>query len=215
MPTSQLALYNGALRNLGQRQLASLTEAREPRRWLDEIWDDDALKFVLEQGWWKFASRSVQLSHNPSFVWQFGYRWQFTKPTDYVRLGMFCSDQYFESTIDRYLAEHDFFYADVDPIWMQYVSNDAAYGANLNAWPEAFTQYVQAYLAELLGPRYKFTDQQMAKLEARTVKKKHDAQSKDAQEGPTIRQRMGSWNRARRGGGGLSIDRLRGGRLVG
>jgi hypothetical protein len=39
MSASKLKLYNDALGILGERRLASLTENREPRRVLDEVWD--------------------------------------------------------------------------------------------------------------------------------------------------------------------------------
>ena len=41
--SDRLDVYNGALRRLGSRRLASLTENREPRRVLDDIWNNGAL----------------------------------------------------------------------------------------------------------------------------------------------------------------------------
>ena len=39
---TRLQLYNSALLLLGERNLASLSENREPRRLLDHVWDTGA-----------------------------------------------------------------------------------------------------------------------------------------------------------------------------
>lgn len=212
---SKLSLYNGALRHLGQRSLANLTENREPRRLLDEVWDDGFLDGILEQGWWKHASRGVQLSPNPSFVRQFGYNYQFTQPSDMVKLCAFTLDEYMEITIDRYLDEGGAWYCNQNPIWVQYVSNDVSYGLNFAGWPQSFNEYAQAALAGLSASRFKKTPQEKQDIERQEKLFKHDALSKDALKGPTKRPTMGSWNQARRGWGASGIDRLRGGRLIG
>lgn len=212
--TDKLSLYNGALRDLGQRSLTSLSENRESRRMLDDVWNDGAQQTILELGWWKFATRTVQLSFNPSFTGPFGYRYQFTRPTDYVRLGAFASDQYLRGTIDDYVSEGGFFYCDVNPIWMAYVSNDPAFGLNYAIWPGTFNQFAEAWLANEAAARFKKTAAERTELENALTKAKHDALSKDAAEGPVKKMRISGWGRARMGGG-FPLDRLRGGRLIG
>ncbi|HET99682.1 MAG TPA: hypothetical protein ENH89_04810, partial [Aurantimonas coralicida] len=68
MATDQLALYNIALAAVGERSIASLTEGREPRRLLDEIWNRGAgaIEYFLEQGYWNFAIRTVQIDRSTS-----------------------------------------------------------------------------------------------------------------------------------------------------
>jgi hypothetical protein len=214
--TDQLSLYNGALRFLGQRSLVSLAENRESRRMLDEVWNDGAINACLEQGWWKFATRTVQLTADPSFVSGFGYRYKFDRPTpgDYVRLGGFCADQYLRSTIDAYVVEGGFFYCDVNPVWMAYVSNDPAFGLNYAIWPETFNQFVQAFIGTQAMARFKKTPAEQKGYLDQLRDLKRDARSKDAAEGPVKQMQLGSWARARLGGN-LGGDRLRGGRLTG
>ena len=77
--TTQLFIYNEALGHLGERQLASLSEPREPRRVLDSYWSD-VVGFCLSQGLWKFARRTAQIDSSSSLTPQFGfncvyYRW--------------------------------------------------------------------------------------------------------------------------------------------
>src|SRR5690349_21802567 len=83
--TDKLTLYNDALLILGERKLASLAEAREPRRALDDAYDL-TLRYALEQGYWNFAIRAVQLAASASVTPAFGYMHAFTKPADFVRV---------------------------------------------------------------------------------------------------------------------------------
>ena len=59
--TDKLSIYNGALSILGERRLASLTENREPRYKLDDVWDNNFVRRLLQMGQWQFAQRTVQL----------------------------------------------------------------------------------------------------------------------------------------------------------
>ena len=77
--TTQLFIYNEALGHLGERQLASLAEPREPRRVLDSYWSD-VVGFCLSQGLWKFAKRTVQIDNDASVTPQFGFNYCFPIP---------------------------------------------------------------------------------------------------------------------------------------
>src|SRR3546814_15520749 len=85
MTATQLSLYNGALRLCGEAKLANLTEDREPRYVLDDVWDDGALRHCLQQGLWNFAMRTVEAEYSPSVEPSFGFRRAFDKPIDWVR----------------------------------------------------------------------------------------------------------------------------------
>lgn len=199
--TTRLSLYNNALRICGERRLASLSENREPRRLLDEIWDDGALDFCLEAGQWKFAKRSLALDYDPSIDTSDlgGFPYAFEVPDDYVRTICVCSDPYFKQPILEYSKEAGFFFSDFDTLYLQYVSNDAQYGLDMSLWPETFSQFVSAYLATELAPRLKNgSDQQ--KIDKVYKDARTDSLSKDAMESPTKFPAMGSWTMARRRG---------------
>jgi hypothetical protein len=208
--TSKLLLFNSAILLLGERQLASITENREPRRVLDMVWDTGALDFVLEQGMWNFAMRSIEIEYSPSVVPPFGYARAFDKPEDWIRTAALCQDEFFREPLNSYNDEAGFIFASLDTIYMRYVSNHTSYGGDLSLWPQTFVKYVAAYLAYIAGPRLttskKVTDKE---VEAALL----EAQSKDAMGEATAFPPRGSWVRARGGRGGG--DRGNQGGLIG
>ncbi len=147
MGTTRLQIYNDALLLCGQTFLASLTENREPRRLLDQVWDSQGIEYCLEQGQWQFAMRTVRIDYDPDIETQFGYTYAFNKPTDWVLTSALCSDERFTMPLTRYRDEIDNWYADITPIYLHYVSKDEDYGFNLGRWPATFGDYVSAYFA--------------------------------------------------------------------
>jgi len=196
---SKLSLYNGALRICGERRLASLSENREPRRLLDDIWDDNAIKACLEQGQWVFATRAVQLDYSPSVEPPFGYQYAFDLPTDFIRTVALCSDPYFQSPLLQYSQEAGFIFCDLQTIYFKYVSDDNAYGMDMSMWPETFVKFVQAFLAKELAPRLKNGADQ-DKIEKEYKAARTESLARDAMESPTKFPPPGSWVQARRRG---------------
>ncbi|WP_404705031.1 hypothetical protein [Yersinia vastinensis] len=195
---SQLNVYNDALRLVGERQLTSLTENREPRRLLDAVWNG-SLKYCLEQGQWNFAIRSVRVNYSPSVEPPFGYRRAFNKPDDYVRTVAFASDPFFNSPIIQYTDEAGFWFCDLDEIYIRYVSNDEAFGLDTSLWPETYNNFVAAYLALQISPRLKNgSDQDALAREYKSAKT--DALTKDALQEPTKIFPSGRWVMSRQGG---------------
>lgn len=202
MATSKLQLYNLALTQyLGERKIASLSENREPRRALDDVWDDgQAIQYCLEQGHWKFAQRAVMLAYNPSITPEFGHIYAYTKPSDCVRLSKMCSDEYFNEPLLDYVEEAGFWAADLAEIYVSYVSNDASFGNDMSLWPATFVHAVASYLAQGAVTRLKASASAKKDLEAEHYRKLVDARSKDAMEGPTQFVPTGNWARVRQGG---------------
>lgn len=147
----KLAIYNGALRHLGSRNLSSLTENREPRRVLDDIWgsSNDMVKLALTRGEWNFGLRTMVLDYNPSIEPDFGFQRAFDKPTDYARLAGLSADEYFRTplTNSQYVEEAAFWFSDHDAIYIRYVSTDTAYGMDSAKWSEPFKKYLEYYMA--------------------------------------------------------------------
>lgn len=198
--TTKLGLYNAALRMIGERQLVSLTESREPRRQLDTAWDDGAVDACLEAGLWNFAMRTVMLDYSPSIEPDFGYRRAFDKPTDFVRVASVCQDEFFKQPLLQYTDEVGFWFADLDTIFVQYVSNDASYGNDLSLWPETFKEFVQAHLASKIV--MSLTQDKAKTAEVRDERKRllKEALNKDAQANPTQFMPQGTWVSSRRSG---------------
>ena len=147
MSTTRLDLYNDALMLCGERFLASLSEDREPRRLLDQVWSSNGVNNCLEQAQWWFAMRSVMIDYDASITPDFGYAKAFTKPTDWISTSAVCSDEFFRTPLLQYADERSNWFADITPIYVKYVSNDSNFGANLALWPATFCDYAAAYFA--------------------------------------------------------------------
>ena len=212
MAATQLGLYNEALRLIGERRLASLSENREPRRVLDDIWADEAIDYCLEQGLWNFAMRAVQIDASTT-VPNFGYANAFDKPNDHIRTAGVAEDEFFNVPLTAVLEEVGFWFADVDPLYVRYISNANSYGNDLTRWPSSFTKYVAAYLAsEAVLTLTQSTDKQKA-IYAIMQQRLRDAKSKDAMADATAFMPQGSWTSSRSGGHGT--DRGKRNTLIG
>lgn len=216
MTTSKLSLFNGALRELGERKLASLTENTETRRALDDVYDH-SFKYCLEQGHWKFAQRAAKLDYDADFTSPFGYTYRFAKPSDLVKVSWVCEDEYFSSPLTAYSDESGYWYADLDEIYISYVSNDADFGADMSRWPETYVLFFERYMAFRIAKRITQNKGDVDDLRKLAGDAGKDARSKDAIQGPTRFLPEGGWvssRRSGRGGGGRQ-DRGRRGSLTG
>ena len=147
MSTDRLKIYNGALLLCGDQRLASLTENREVRYLLDEVWNDGGQRYCLEQGQWHFAMRTSRFDYNPSITPSFGFQYGYDKPSDWVTTSGVFSDEYMSSPLIDYADEANQWFADVDEIFVRYVSDDTSYGLDMANWPATFVDFVKAYFA--------------------------------------------------------------------
>lgn len=190
--TDKLSLYNGTLRKLGERKLASLSEDRLPRRLLDDVWDDGAVDYCLGQGAWTFATRSQKLEASASIVPDFGFRYAFEKSADWIITSAVCSDEYFRNGI-QYSDEGGIIYSDYNEIYVKFVSNDSNYGGDYSLWSEYFIDYVCEYLASEISMALRQKEYDPRKLE----KARREALNKDMkQKAPRIMQ-LGTFAQAR------------------
>lgn len=216
--TDKLSLYNGALLECGERRLGSLTENTEPRHLLDQVWNEGAIRFMLNAGPWKFATRTVELTASTDVVsgWAAGgYSKAYEIPADHVRTTALCSDPYLNVPLLTYATETGYFFTDVEPIYLSYVSDDAEYGSNFTIWPPDFILYAHAYLASRIIKKVNQKNQDRADIYALLKQRLLDAKNGDAMEGPTRFMPTGSWLRARAGGGARRSDRGMRNKLVG
>lgn len=204
--TDKLSIYNGALRILKERRLSSLTESREPRRLLDDAYGDGrtegVVKKCLEVGQWVFARRSVRIDYSPSITPDFGYRYAFDHPEDYVRPAAICTDEYFRQPLLQYTDEGSYWYCDLQTIYVTYISNGPTFGTDMSRWPETFVSLVEASAAREIAGNLTNGDKAMQWAEMAYRSALKSAQSMDAMKQPTRFMPAGSWSAARSAGSG-------------
>lgn len=144
---NKLQIYNGALlTHLDTRPLVTLTDARTERRALDAAWPE-ALQWMLEQGMWNFAARTQSWEPATTPVPGFGQRYAYAKPEDYVRLIRIADNETLEPTLADFLEEGEFFLSYASILYVQFVSNDLSWGADLSKWGASFATAFEAELA--------------------------------------------------------------------
>lgn len=199
----QLELYNGALeKHLGERPLKELKTSgvQDPQAMLDRVWKSG--RFVnacLEEGPWSFALRTQQIEYDPSIEPDFGFPWVFKKPDDWVRTSMLSPDQDFVKRLDEtgYTDENGYWFTYVQQLYVQFVSNDDAYGLDTSKWPEYWIDWIEVRLALKACKR----DTQSTTLYDALVKDEKkfllNARGKDGMNKPTAKMDKGAWNKAR------------------
>jgi hypothetical protein len=214
--TTQLIVYNLALGHLEERALASLSEAREPRRVLDSYWAH-CVAYCQEQGLWAFMIRTVQQDASTTLIpgasWNSndtpatppqpsGLEFAFKLPGDWVRTVIVSTSPTLDPPLTQYREEAGYLFANFTPIYYAYVSNDPQYGMNLGAWPECFTEFVSIALARMACKRVTGSTALCDGpdgLKAMEKRARIDARSKDAMNLPPGFMPQSTWVRARRG----------------
>lgn len=205
---NKVGIYNGALRFLGERK-TTLTEQREPRRVLDDVWDDEGVKKCLQMGQWNFAIKSAQFDYDSGIEPPFGYQRVFAKPDDFVRTAGVCSDEFFRCPLTLYQDNNSYWLCDLDTIYVRYVSDDEDYGMDFSKWPPNFTTFVEGWFALQIKPRLTGNKAEWTQNDVDRLLRA--ARATDAMEEPPGVQPTGSWVRSRRGNAGR--DRTPGGTL--
>lgn len=205
--TDKIKVYNTALRYCGERSLASLTENREPRRLLDAVYDNGGIDTCLEEGLWKFATCTIRLDYDTTIDPEFGYRRGFSKPDDWVKTAAVCSDEYFDTPLTRYVHENNYWYADLDEIFVRYISKSTAFGYDLSLWPQTFADYVSAHFANEIVWKLTKNDKTEAKVAKYLKDNKATAKAKDAWNQPQAFPAPGSWVTSRGRTSGDTRDR--------
>ncbi len=207
--TTKLQLYKRAALKMGTTPPASLSEGLEVRRVMD-VHYTDVLDWFLEQGFWEPALRTVSITENTSVTEAFGFAYAHDIPSDYKRMFVLSPSETLNPPLDQfdggngYLKEGGYFWADVTPIYLKYVSNDSSYGYDLTAWTDSMAEAFAAELAHRSISKVSGATAKKDDLEKEVEKKLGTANTISSLEQPTTAQREGRWtgrrwgNRARR-----------------
>jgi hypothetical protein len=207
-------LYTAALLAIGHRKFLT-SESKEAVRVLDDVYDD-VLEECLTMASWNFATQFVKLDGDTGLPTYedtgskgYGYRYGFTKPTDWLRTHGMSADEFFSYPLRHYVDEDNIIKSEQTPIYMRYVSNDTGAGLELTKWPRNFTRYVELELAYRVCFRLTQDDKlEMRILELRD-RAKRTAMSHDAMDEATKTLPPNSWTSARWGRHGSGDRGLR------
>jgi hypothetical protein len=199
---NQLFIYNEALGHLGERAIQQLPngnfENREAKRVLDAFWGF-AVSYCLAQGLWRFARRGIRQDSDATVIPQFGFLFAFPYQSDYVGTIIVSSSPQFDPPLLQYRDEGNYIYANVTPIYHDYVSADLAYGGNIAAWPANFADFVARRLARQACFRITGSKDLVPDLIKQEEKAKRNAKGRDAMNDPPGLPPVPFWARARRG----------------
>ena len=185
----RLALYNEALRHLGERKLASLTEDQESRFLLDTEYDS-ALKLCLRRGYWNFAMRAVKLDFDITPV--FGYQFGFTKPNDWLKTDVISASETFNPPEIDFQDQYGFWLANTKTMYFRFVSTTT--GMVEANFPPDYAEYVSGFLALTIMPRItQASEDSIIKFERRVERMLKVAQANDAMDQGPRRLPLGSW----------------------
>jgi len=213
--TTKLQMFNTALRYCGERKLSALTDSTKSRRLLDGVWAEGGVNNCLEEGLWKFATKAVRIDFDSTVDREFGFTYAFVKPTDWVTTCAVCSDEYYDIPLTRYAHENGYWYADLDLLYVKYVSDAADYGNDLSIWPSSFANYVAAYFANEIVDDLTSNDLVIGRVTRRLEKNKGKAKNKDAMNQPQRFPAPGNWASSRGRLRGQNRDRGNRGSLLG
>lgn len=191
LTTVYRTLYNTALDLANLPPIISNDDESQRKVALDYALDHGAVETVLELISWGFARNSVKLELDDTVVPAWGHQYAFAVPTNMLRINSISADEYFTHSIP-YVREEDYFYTDVSPLYLQYVSD--SHVTTLSAWPRYFYNLVAAELAKRLGT---VPNADMTKAVAKYQEYKSEAYSTDAQRNPPQVIASGSWTDSR------------------
>lgn len=150
MAIDRLSLYNDALRILGERKLASLSENREPRHRLDDVYDFGAIDLCAEMAKPRFASKVKKLDTFSTST-EHAFPNVFDLPNDYLVLVQVFSNDTLDEPVTRFFQEGRTIATDHDVVYVRYISSTSA--ADLTLWLQSFARVVSSYLAREVAPR--------------------------------------------------------------
>ncbi|MGH7177924.1 MAG: hypothetical protein ACREJC_11125 [Tepidisphaeraceae bacterium] len=164
---------------------------------------------MLEQAYWKFAIRSVQIDPDGAITPAFGLQHAFNKPDDWISTYAVSANEYFDPPLQEWIEESNLWFSDVNPIYVRYVSNNATdYGADLSRWTSRFEQAFTLELAMRAAPKISGSNELKGELKDERNDELAKAKSFEALREPPRRAPEGAWVTAHHRGG---PERLPGG----
>lgn len=198
MGTTKLQLYIRACILMEQMPVSTVSDNVEVRRRLDDHYDD-VLAWVMEQGFWRTGLRTAELALNTGVAAAFGFEYAHDIPTDFVKQYVVSASDALhppldgQSNVKPYRMEGGYVWANTTPIYMRYLSNDAAYGLDLTLWTEGMANGCAHELAARAAPVVTGSTEKADKLHEEATGLISRAATFDAMQQPTMATREGRW----------------------
>lgn len=194
---TKLSLWNDALRAIGDLRLASLTEDVEARYVLEDAWDG-VVEFMFTEGLWNFATVTQAITADLGTPPIPGWDYTFDKPVGWLRtIAVSITSQFSEEAL--YRDEGGRLYANVDTLYIRFISNAKAVDDQISNWPPSFANAVSAYLAKECAGRLSGSDSKAEDMAVNYKIALASAKNKDAMDQAHVYLRPGNWIRAMRG----------------
>ncbi len=202
MGTTKLQLYKRACILMEQTPISALTDAVESRRRLDDHYDD-ALAWLMEQGFWRCGMRTVEITQNEAVSPAFAFEFAHDMPSDFVKKYVISASEFLDPPLDEqsagnaYLIEGGYLWANVTPVYMRYLSNDSSYGLDLTRWTEGMANAVAHELAARAAPFVTGSKELANELHDDALALAGRAGTFDAMQQTTQATREGRWTKNR------------------
>lgn len=194
-----LPIFNDALLILGLEQIADVNDDSNRRYKLSNALSADIVKSLLEDLSWQFGTQTDKLEYSTTVEPEWGYRRAFEKPSKMVRLDGIYSDEYQSYPIKQYHDEGNYFFCDIDEIWVTYISSD--FLTNPSQWKSHFKRLVASRMAKDAGPSLRKEGADHANAKEEFSERMRVSKSNDAMASPPKILRRGSWTSSRLTGG--------------
>lgn len=194
----KLTIWNWALHALGEARMATLTDQVKAYYVFTDLWDGVVLEAFSQGDWNRFKS-TVSLTESATGTVIPSRSYIYDYPSDYVRTVAVSPDAFFNSPFTDYNDEGGFLHANVEPLYLKYISN--ALVDTPDSWPNAFARYVAALLAFESCEAIKNSTSDKQELEKDMESARRTARSIDAKNEQGKAFNTGSWARSRRGYG--------------
>lgn len=188
-------IYNDALMILGLDEITANDDDSNRRSKIDRVVDAGVVEDLLEDTGWTFALKSTKLQYDSSLEPSWGYDYVFGKPTDLHRIDGLFQDEYMYSPLKYYRDEGSYFFADVQEMYLQYLSSD--WLATPSDWPTFFKRLVAARLAQDVAPSLRSEGADPEYAMTVYEERKRSAEANDAMSSPPRKLAPGNWTQAR------------------
>lgn len=193
LTTAWFQVYNDALYCMGVPQLISVNDDSDRRVALDNVLNQGAVEYLMENTQWHWSNTTRRIDYNPSLEPEWGYRYGFDKPSDLERVAGVFTDEYQQSPLRDYQDEGDYIFAEIQTIYLSYIVAPMLTDPTL--WPAYFRKMLAGYLAKEAAPAIQGAIANLA--EARYEERRRVAINNDAVSQPPRKIANSNWTRAR------------------